>query len=148
MSCPAFLIHVRTSEIHGMGLFAAQPLRANTRLGTYEGRRMSPTEVEATDWDNRVTYLFGLSDATVIDGAQGGNEFRHLNHSCSPNCEAVERWGSDGTLQLDIATLRDVCDGEELCLDYALDIDSSEGPAAYSCACSSRECRGTMVAPS
>lgn len=129
-----------------MGLFAARPLRANTRLGSYEGRRLSPAEVEATDWESHLTYLFGLSDGTVIDGAQGGNELRHLNHSCSPNCEAVETWATDGTLQLDIFTLRKVRADEELCIDYALTIDESHSPEAYPCACASANCRGTMAA--
>jgi len=146
MSCPTPLFHVRTSEIHGVGLFAVLPLSVNTRLGSYEGRRMTPLEVEATDWESHLTYLFGLSDGTVIDGAQGGNELRHLNHSCSPNCEAVETWAPDGTLQLDIVTLRDIRAGEELCIDYALAIDTSHAPQAYPCACASDACRGTMAA--
>ncbi|WP_436317107.1 SET domain-containing protein [Variovorax sp. LjRoot84] len=146
MPCPTPLFHVRTSEIHGVGLFAMLLLPANTRLGTYEGRRMSPAEVEATDWESHLTYLFGLSDGTAIDGAQGGNELRHLNHSCSPNCEAVETWAPDGTLRLDIVTLCDVLAGEELCIDYALAIDTTHAPEAYPCACSSVECRGTMAA--
>ena len=107
---------------------------------------MSPLEVEATDWESHLTYLFGLSDGTVIDGAQGGNALRYLNHSCSPNCEAVEAWASDGTLRLDIITLRDIRAGEKLCLDYALTIDTTHAPGAYPCGCSSVACRGTMAA--
>jgi uncharacterized protein len=102
--------------------------------------------VEATNWESDLTYLFGLSDGTVIDGAQGGNALRHLNHSCNPNCEAVEAWALDGTLRLNIITLCDVRTGEELCLDYALTIDPTHAPEAYPCACSSVECRGTMAA--
>lgn len=145
MPRPAPLFQVRSSAIHGLGLFAACALTANSRLGTYGGRRMSPAEVEGVDWDSRLTYLFGLSDGTVIDGAQGGNELRHLNHSCSPNCEAIERWGDDGVLELDIVVLRDVAMGEELCIDYALAIDESDPPDAYPCACNSASCRGTMA---
>jgi SET domain-containing protein len=47
---------------------------------------------------------------------------------------------------LDIITLGDVRAGEELCLDYALTIDTTHAPEAYPCACSSVECRGTMAA--
>jgi hypothetical protein len=144
--CSTPLFHVRTSEIHGVGLFATLALQANTRLGAYEGRRMSSADVEATNWEGDLTYLFGLSDGTVIDGAQGGNALRHLNRSCNPNCEAVEAWALDGTLRLNIITLCDVRTGEELCLDYALTIDAMHAPEAYPCACSSVECRGTMAA--
>lgn len=75
------------------------------------------------DWDAAITYLFGLSDGTVIDGSRGGNALRHLNHNCAPNCEAVETEASDGTLHLEIVTLREIAQDEELFIDYALDID-------------------------
>jgi SET domain-containing protein len=115
-------------------------------LGRYAGRRLSPAEVDEMDWNSQLTYLFGLSDGTVIDGSRRGNALRHLNHSCSPNCEAVERRASDGTLHLEIVTLRDVLADEELCIDYALAIDVSESPDRYPCACLSATCRGTMAA--
>jgi SET domain-containing protein len=31
-----------------------------------------------------------LADGRVIDGSVGGNSARWLNHSCQPNCEAIE----------------------------------------------------------
>ena len=139
------LFRVQSSAIHGVGLFAATSLRSRTRLGTYAGRRMTPAEVEASTWDSHLTYLFGLSDGTVIDGAQGGNHLRHLNHSCNPNCEAVERWGGEGRLQLDIVVLRDVLPHEELCIDYSLSIDDAHAVEAYPCACGAPDCRGTMA---
>jgi len=140
------LFLVRSSAIHGLGLFAARALLASTPLGSYEGRRLTASEVEAADWDSGLTYLFGLSDGTVIDGGQDGNALRHLNHSCNPNCEAVEEWSEDGTLQLGVVVLRDVTEGEELCIDYALTIDESCTPEAYPCGCSAPGCRGTLVA--
>jgi SET domain-containing protein len=114
-------------------------------LGTYEGRRLSTAEVEAEEWDSHLTYLFELSDGTVIDGAQDGNDLRHLNHSCQPNCEAVERWGDNGLLQLDIVALRAIAEGEELFIDYELQIDESHPAEAYPCKCCTAACRGTMA---
>jgi SET domain-containing protein len=142
---PSALFHVRTSEIHGKGVFATRALCANTKLGRYEGRHLSAAEMEVMEWNSSLTYLFGLSDGTVIDGAQGGNALRHLNHSCSPNCEAVELRTTDGTLQLEILTLREVLSGQELCIDSALDVDPAERSEAYRCMCLSEACRGTMV---
>ena len=91
MAPSAPLFKVRPSAIHGLGLFATRALAAGEVLGMYEGRRLSAAEVEAVEWDSDLTYLFELSDGTIIDGAQDGNDLRHLNHSCQPNCEAVER---------------------------------------------------------
>ncbi|WP_435529867.1 SET domain-containing protein-lysine N-methyltransferase [Paraburkholderia caribensis] len=36
------------------------------------------------------TFVVGLSDARVIDGSRDGNSARFPNHTCSPNCEAIQ----------------------------------------------------------
>jgi len=145
MAPSALLFKVRPSAIHGLGLFAARALTEGERLGVYEGRRLSASDVEAVEWDSDLTYLFELSDGTVIDGAQDGNDLRHLNHSCQPNCEAVERQEDNGLLQLDIVALRAIAVGEELFIDYALAVDESQSAESYSCVCLAPACRGTMV---
>lgn len=145
---PLSLLEVRPSGVHGLGAFAALDLPAGTKLGIYKGRRFSAVQAASMDWDRTLTYLFGLSDGTLIDGGRGGNAMRHLNHACEPNCEAREEHGTRGRLQLSIHTLRDVRAGEELFLDYALTVDAAEGPGDYPCHCGSSRCRGTMVAPS
>eukprot|EP01036_Dinobryon_divergens_P050333 gene50333-biopygen41132 len=89
-------IEVRTSEVHGLGVFAVRDMAAGTLIGHYEGERLSEAEVNRISWDNRLTYLFGLSDGTVLDGARGGNATRHLNHACDPNCEAIEEYDETG----------------------------------------------------
>ena len=141
------LLEVRPSGVHGLGAFAAVDLPAGTKLGRYAGRRFTALQVAAMDWDRALTYLFGLSDGTLIDGGRGGNAMRHLNHACEPNCEAREEQGTRGRLQLAIHTLHEVRAGQELFLDYALVVDAAEGPADYPCRCGSLQCRGTMVAP-
>ena len=145
MAPSALPFNVRPSAIHGLGLFAARDITAGERLGLYEGRRLSASEVEAAEWDSDLTYLFELSDGTIIDGAQHGNDLRHLNHSCQPNCEAVERQEDNGLLQLEIVALRAIAAGEELFIDYALAIDELQSAESYSCACLAPACRGTMV---
>jgi SET domain len=79
-------------------------------------------------WDDRLTYLFALSDGTLIDGAQGGNATRHLNHACEPNCEAVEDHDEDGRLTVRIETTKSIRANDELFLDYALDIGRARRP--------------------
>ena len=138
-------VEVRRSDIHGRGVFALRALHAGEEVGHYTGRRYAPDESDAA-WDGNLTYLFGLSDGSVIDGAQGGNATRHINHACAPNVEAVERRAADDTLHLVVRTLRRIQAGDELFLDYALVIDGDE-PTGYPCACGTVECRGTMAAP-
>lgn len=138
-------IAVRESAIHGKGLFALREVPAGQVVGVYEGRRI-PADAQE-EWDSGLTYLFRLSDGTLIDGRDGGNATRHINHSCEPNCAAyeVER-PDDGQLMIVIETTRTIAAGEELYLDYALEVDDTDA-SCFSCACGASRCRGSMVAP-
>ncbi|APW37406.1 SET domain-containing protein-lysine N-methyltransferase [Rhodoferax koreense] len=139
------LIEVRHSSVHGYGVFARTDIPSGTFLAFYEGRRYTPKQIARADFNDRLTYLFGLSDGSTIDGAQGGNLTRHLNHACVPNCEAVEVDGPRKRLVLRISTIRAVAAGEELFLDYALTIDDNAAPSDYPCFCGTPACRGDMV---
>lgn len=136
---------VRRSPIHGRGVFALTPLSAGDRLIEYRGTLMSWRAAVRT-WQRNGhpghTFFFGLSDGRVIDGGQGGNSSRWLNHACDPNCVAVE---VNGRVFIDVA--KDVRAGSELFLAYGLDLDSTDEQerAAYDCRCGSRMCRGTML---
>ena len=136
------LAATRTSSIHGSGLFALRDIQSAEHIGAYEGRRYGP-QVER-EWDGGSVYVFRLSDGSVIDGADGGNESRHINHCCEPNCAAYEIESGDGSLGIVIKTLRSVQRGEELFLDYSLDADQAD-ERAFSCACGASRCRGTML---
>lgn len=144
---PLAHVEVRSSGIHGHGVFAVHDLPPGVLVGVYAGRRYAAHEVDAVGNDGGPTYLFGLSDGTVIDGAEGGNATRYLNHACEPNCEAVEDYAENGDLVVTIYTLRAVPAGQELFLDYALDIDRQDDPSEYPCSCGLASCRGTLAAP-
>jgi SET domain-containing protein len=141
----ADLVEVRHSPVHGHGVFALRDLARGQSLGFYEGRRLGPREVARRDWNRQLTFVFGLSDGSVIDGGAGGNALRHLNHSCAPNCVAWEVDGDDGRPQIVIETHRKVRAGEELFIDYALDAPDAD-PAEFPCHCGSARCRGSMLA--
>jgi SET domain-containing protein len=90
------------------------------------------------------TFLFGLSDGSVIDGSRGGNSARWLNHACAPNCETIEDQG-----RIFIHTLRAIEPGEELFIEYLLAIDdppNEEVRAQYACRCAASGCRQSMLA--
>ena len=140
-------LRVSPSGVHGLGAFATRPLPAFALLGLYEGRRYSPEQVAAKAWDDGLIYLFKLSNDETIDGAKGGNATRHLNHSCNPNCEAVEEYDDAGRLVLKFQTMQPVDAGDELFIDYGLTADDGAAPADYPCHCGAVNCRGTMLAP-
>ncbi len=140
----AIPIEVRTSAIHGSGAFASRALEPEETIGRYTGKVYPAEAVSERDWDHAVTFVFGLSNGSVIDGAEGGNATRHINHSCSPNCVAFEVELVAGEPWIVIEALRHIEAGEELFLDYSLDVgaDSQED---FTCGCGSPQCRGTLI---
>ena len=140
-------IRVGPSGIHGLGAFATHALKAGEFIGFYEGKRYTTEQIAAKNWDDQLTYLFTLSDGLTIDGGKGGNATRHLNHSCSPNCEAVEEYDAQDRLVLRFQTLQAVEAGDELFIDYSLTADDRASADEFPCHCGSPDCRGTMLAP-
>ena len=138
-------IAVRSSGIHGLGVFASARIAVGTSIGRYEGRRYTAKQAARRSWDQAVTYVFGVSDGTLIDGAQGGNATRHINHSCAPNCVAYEVLGNDGTVWIVIEALTRISSGTELLLDYSLNVEQA-APDDYPCRCGAERCRGTLIA--
>lgn len=142
---PAFA--VRPSRVHGRGVFACEPIRGGTRLMEYAGERISHEEAAVRYDDDSMahhhTFLFTLDDQTCIDGRRCGNESRYLNHSCAPNCEAVEEEGG-----IVFIALRDIAAGEELTFDYNLERDEPlprNWRVLYACHCGSQDCRRSML---
>ena len=139
---------VRSSSIHGRGLFAARDLPGLQALIEYRGQIVPWDDVVADDDagdGTGVTYFFDRGDGSVIDGARNGNSSRYLNHACRPNCEAVAHGD-----RIWIHTLEPVDAGSELLLDYQLVVDDAGDPQVrelYACRCGSTGCRGSMLAP-
>lgn len=140
---------IRSSPIQGRGAFATRRIRKGTRLIEYVGERISHAEADRRYDDDGMkrhhTFLFTLNNRTVIDAGVGGNEARFINHSCSPNCEAVIDSG-----HIYIESVKTIPAGTELVYDYqyerAPDADESD-EARYPCRCGSPDCRGTILAP-
>ena len=139
-------LKVRKSPVHGRGVFATAPIRKGARIIEYAGRRVLWSTIPE-DLNEPRTYYFGLDDETkVIDPTVGGNKARWINHSCDPNCEAIE----DNRGRVFIEALRDIRAGEELSYDYRLVIDvprTKEIEQESICHCGSPRCRGTLLEP-
>jgi SET domain-containing protein len=135
---------VRRSSVHGRGVFTTAPIRKGARIIEYTGQRI-PWSSVADDAEDGHTFLFGINDgADVIDPTVDGNEARWINHSCEPNCEAIE----DDRGRVFIHALRYICPGEELFYDYQLEIDNpitDETKNDSRCSCGADNCRGTML---
>ncbi len=143
------LVAVCESPIHGRGVFALRRIRSGQRIIEYLGERIAPSEAEQRYDDDRAEHahvlLFTVDEHIVIDGGHDGNAAIYINHSCAPNCEAV----NDGS-RIFIEALRDIGPGEELTYDYQLERPgrySADWKERYRCHCGAPDCRGTMLAP-
>ena len=141
---------VRESAIHGKGVFAARAIAPGERIIEYRGERIHWDEAlqraEKTGGPLNHTFFFSLADGRVIDGGSGGNAARFINHSCEPNCEALEH--EDGRVH--IYATQPIEEGEELSYNYALIYDGRHTAAvkrAFACRCGAPGCSGVMLAP-
>ncbi|MBV8742100.1 MAG: SET domain-containing protein-lysine N-methyltransferase [Sinobacteraceae bacterium] len=143
------LIEVRRSDVHGLGVFALQPISKGTRIIEYLGERVTHAEAdrryESKDVNDSHTFLFIVDGRTVIDAGVDGNDARFFNHSCDPNCESVVE-----KRRVYIEAIRDVGPGEELTYDYQIqreDDDPENIDEVFACRCGFANCRGTMLWP-
>jgi SET domain-containing protein len=144
---PAFRVH--GSKVHGRGVFAQRDIAAGERVIEYKGREITWDEAqaraEAQGGPHNHTFFFSLSNGNVIDGGDHGNSARLINHSCEPNCEAIEDEG-----RIFIYAIRPIESGEELNYSYPLVYEGRHTPAikrAFACRCGAPTCTGTMLAP-
>lgn len=142
---------VRSSRIHGRGVFAARRIRKGTRIVEYRGERVGNDEADRRYDEDKMkrhhTFLFTLDRKTVIDGAagRGGGDASYINHSCEPNCEAVITGK-----RIFIHALRTIQPGEELAYDYQYERtgdNDEELEKFYLCRCGSDNCRGSIMKP-
>ena len=140
---------LRPSKIQGRGAFALRPIRKGVRVAEYTGEIIDQDEADRRYDDAQMkrhhTFLFSLDNGKVIDAAVGGNDSRFINHSCDPNCQAIEE-----DSRIFIETLRSIREGEELVYDYAFERQkdtTEEDEKLYMCKCGAPNCRGTILAP-
>ena len=146
------LIKVKQSDIHGKGVFALAPISKGTKIIEYTGERISWKEAvrrhphDPTQPNH--TFYFGLEDGSTIDAKYGGNAAMCINHSCKPNCEALEEDFGKST-RVFLYAKKNIKAGDELFYDYGLVIEgkiSKKLKKDYECRCGNKKCRGTMLA--
>lgn len=141
------LFKVRTSPIQGKGAFAVRCIRKGTRIIEYTGERIPNEEADERydddSMDRHHTFLFSVDKKICIDATVIGSDARFINHSCDPNCEAVN---DDG--RIFIEAIRTIQPGEELAYDYSFEHDGRITKALreqYACHCGAENCRGTIL---
>lgn len=140
------LYEVRESAIHNTGIFAAADIPPDTRIVEYVGEKITKKESErrgialmekAKQTGDAAVYIFTLNSRYDLDGAEGHNPARYINHSCDPNCEAFIERG-----RIFIYSKKAIRKGEELTYNYGFDLDTWED---HPCLCGTERCVGFIV---
>lgn len=139
---------VKSSLVHGRGVFAKKTIPKGTRIFEYAGQRVLKTDL-VNDLANGLTsmsYVMNLNKIMAIDGERDGNDARFINHSCNPNCEVL--YFNETPY---IYAMQEIQEGQELNFDYKLGFDTetnlsdSQKKEWFPCNCGSENCRGTLV---
>ena len=139
---PKILIELRSSSVHGVGVFAVPAIKKHTKLAdgtTEEDYRdfLTWEQLESFDMDVRKKVMDfcvgrpnGFIPPTDFDFNKLSVEW-YVNHSCDGNCG----FNDDG----EFIAIKRIESGEELTFDYGL--VESNPKFEMTCRCGSTKCR-------
>lgn len=139
-------VRLGRSGLHGYGLFARDFIPEGEKIIEYVGERITKAEAERREarrlarqqaGGDGCVYVFTINQRHDLDGAVPWNVARRINHSCAPNCEALNFRG-----RIWIVARRDIAPGEELSYDYCFDLELWRD---HVCRCGAKECVGFIV---
>lgn len=138
---------LRSSSIHGRGLYASKAIPAGTKIIEYLGERITKAESDRREElrlkkarrgrADGCVYIFELNKRHDLDGSMAWNTARLINHSCDANCESGKVRG-----RIWIMAARDIAAGEELTFDYGFGLENWRD---HPCRCGTAKCLGFIV---
>lgn len=126
------LFDIGTSSIDGTGIFARSRIPARRKLGELAGERITLREARRRAAVRRRIAIVELPRGGAIDASVGGNEFRYINHSCTPNAY-MRIFGG----HVEFYALRTIQRGEEVTCDYG----ETQHEGTLPCRCGGESCR-------
>lgn len=125
-------LEIGPSTIDGKGLFARRRLGARRKIGELKGEFVGLREARRRAALLRRIAIVELPEGGAIDASVGGNEFRYINHSCTPNAYMRIRGR-----RVEFYTLRVIRPGEEITCDYG----ETQHDGKLPCTCGGERCR-------
>ncbi len=127
---------IRTSAKGGKGLFASENILADEIIAIRAGHFVNTDEALRRDKEIG-DFSLQISDEFYIcpEIREDIDDIAiYINHSCDPNV------GMDG--QICFVAMRDIQEGEELCLDYAMAVTNNY---KMDCNCGNSNCRKVIT---
>lgn len=126
------VLEIRPSSIDGNGVFARARIRARRKFGELAGELITLREARRRAARRRRIAIVELPRGGAVDASVGGNEFRYINHSCTPNAY-MRIFGR----HVEFYALRDIRPGEEVTCNYGETQHNGKLP----CGCGRSGCR-------
>jgi uncharacterized protein len=120
----------KRSKLHGLGVFAREPINKNKFIIEYSGELITNKVSNLREdkyLDEGCIWVFRINRAWSRDGHVGGSDARFINHSCTPNCYS---WVDVKQKRVWIRAGKRIEPGEELTYDY-----NTEGDKTIPCRC-------------
>jgi len=131
------------SRIHGLGLYAVEPIEAGEYVVEYIGELVRNSVADSRErMYQRLgmgdSYMFRVSEEAVVDATRNGALSRYINHSCEPNVDAriIEVQKEP---KIVFYSKRRLAPGEEITYDYKFELE--EDDEKIPCLCRSKNCR-------
>lgn len=127
-------IEVRSSDIEGVGVFAARRFEPGERVLRFDHSDvLGPDRPLRPDLGEREVYVDRVAGGVLVYLPSPG---RHVNSSCDPSARV--RW--DGEECWAVA-YRVIEPGDEITVDYVI---ASHGEETQDCRCGAARCRGVI----
>ena len=130
-----FDVSVRRSPIDGFGVFAAEDIPPQKKIGEIRGETISVSEARRLAEGRERIMIVELSEKKAIDFSKSPDPMRFTNHSCKPNARLVIRNG-----RVEFYAARAIAAGEEITVDYG----ETHHDGKLACRCGAPGCRGAL----
>lgn len=133
-----YSIHIKKSNIAGMGTYALQNIPAKRKIGNLTGQIISFRKARQRVRQQPITALLMIefdNDPIALDASINRNELSYINHSCNPNTYLRRAFR-----KVEFYTLRSIVKGEELSCNYG----ETHHDGKLFCKCGAANCRGVI----
>ena len=128
-------VTVRTSAIDGEGVFAAQAIAAQRKIGEIRGESLSVDDARIRATRHERIMIVEVSPRRAIDFSKSTDPMRYTNHSCAPNARLHIHQG-----RVEFYSLRRIEPGEEITVRYG----DTHHEGRLACRCGAPGCIGRI----
>nr|WP_217283729.1 SET domain-containing protein [Aquabacterium terrae] len=130
-----FDVAVRKSAIDGFGVFAAEDIPPQKKIGEIRGESISVAEGRRRAEGRQRIMIVEVSSRKAIDASQSEDPMRFTNHCCKPNARLTIRDG-----RIEFYALRAIGPGEEITVNYG----ETHHAGTLACRCGAPGCIGWL----